>query len=329
MGGYRLTSRVLVTGATGFVGLPLCLTLASTGHQVLALSRRPLAQLDAAGIELHTCTDIATAPLWRPILDGVDTVIHLAGRAHVLNDGAPDSAMRYTHDNVDAAMAIARGAIDCGVKRFVFMSTIKVFGDGPFLEPLRPWQAPAPNDDYGRSKLEAEHALRELAREAAIDMVIVRPPLVYGPGVRANFLRLMNWVERGVPLPLSGVRNQRSLVSVFNLNDLLRHIVERQESCAGTWHVSDGQDCSISQLIRELAAQMSRSARLFPLPPGLLRTAFTLARRKHEYERLCGSLQVDMRETSARLGWRPPLGLQEGLARTVAWYEGHNGSAAG
>ena len=325
-----MTSRVLVTGATGFVGRPLCLTLASAGHQVHALSRRPLAQLDASGIEVHTCTDIATEPLWRPMMDGVDTVIHLAGRAHALRDAAPDSAMRYMHDNVDATLAIARAAIDCGVRRFVFMSTIKVFGDGPFLEPLRPWQTPVANDDYGRSKLQAEIALRELARQAAIDMVIVRPPLVYGPGVRANFLRLMNWVERGVPLPLSGVRNQRSLVSVFNLNDLLRHIVERQESCAGTWHVSDGQDCSISQLIRELAAQMSCAARLFALPPGLLRAAFTLARRKHEYDRLCGSLQVDMSETSARLGWwRPPLGLQEGLARTVAWYEGRNRSAAG
>jgi UDP-glucose 4-epimerase len=263
------------------------------------------------------------------MLDGVDTVIHLAGRAHVVRDAAIDSATRYTHDNIDATIAIARGAIDCGVRRFVFMSTVKVFGDGPFTEPLCPWQTPAPNDSYGRSKLLAEHALKALARQAPIDMVIVRPPLIYGPGVQANFLRLMNCVERGLPLPLAGVRNQRSLVSVFNLNDLLRHLVEREESCAGTWHVCDGQDCSISQLIRELAAQMSRPARLFALPPVLLRTAFTLAGRRLEYDRLCGSLQVDMSETNARLAWHAPFSLREGLARTVTWYEGRSGSSTG
>jgi nucleoside-diphosphate-sugar epimerase len=316
-----LTCRVLVTGASGFVGLPLCLTLARAGHRVRALTRRPLAQFDAAGIEVHTCTDIATVPQWPPILDGVDTVIHLGGRAHLMSDGARDSAMRYRHDNVDATIAIARAAVDSGVRRFVFMSTIKVFGDGPFQEPLAPWHTPRPNDDYGRSKLQAEDALRSLGQSSAIDMDIVRPPLVYGPGVRANFLRLMNWVERGLPLPLAGVRNQRSLVSVFNLNDFLRQVVERKESCAGTWHVSDGQDCSISQLIRDLALQMSRPARLFRLPSVLLRTAFTLAGRKHEYDRLCGSLQVDMNETIARLAWHPPLNRQEGLARTVAWYK--------
>lgn len=316
-----MTCRVLVTGASGFVGLPLCLTLARAGLRVRALTRRPLAQFDAAGIDVHTCADIAAELQWRPMLDGIDTVIHLAGRAHVMADAAADSAKRYQHDNVDATIAIARAAVDSGVRRFVFMSTIKVFGDGPFTEPLRPWRTPTPEDDYGRSKLQAENALRALSQSAAIDMVIVRPPLVYGPGVRANFLRLMNWVDRGLPLPLAGVRNRRSLVSVFNLNDLLRLLAERRESCAGTWHVSDGQDCSISELMREVAALLSRPARLFALPPFMLRAAFTLAGRRREYERLCGSLQVDMSQTNTKLAWRPPLSRQEGLAQTVAWYQ--------
>jgi len=215
---------------------------------------------------------------------------------------------------------LARGAIACGVRRFVFLSSIKVYGDGPFSQPLATTREPAPSDPYGRSKWRAEQALRSLAAESAMDIAIVRPPLVYGPGVRANFLRLLRWVERGVPLPLAAIHNQRSLVGLDNLTDFLVNIATRSAPVAGTWHVADRETCSTAEMIRILATHMQRPVRLFPFPLALLRWGLTLAGRSREYIRLCGSLVVDTQATRDQLHWQPPHSLDDGLARTVAWF---------
>jgi nucleoside-diphosphate-sugar epimerase len=316
-----LNRQILVTGATGFIGRPLCSALARAGLSVRALCRAPRQEFDSPGVAWQCCRDLATVEQWQPILGGIDTIIHLAGRAHVLHEHGNDAEDLYLRDNFTATLALARGAIECGVRRFVFLSSIKVYGDGPFSQPLAANQEPVPSEPYGRSKWRAELALLALAAESSMDIVIVRPPLVYGPGVRANFLRLLRWVERGVPLPLAAVHNQRSLIGLDNLMDFMVSLTLRSESTGGTWHVADREVISTAEMIRILATHMQRPFRLFPFPPALLRWGLTLAGRSLEYTRLCGSLVVDTQTTRDQLRWQPPHSLDDGLARTVAWFK--------
>jgi nucleoside-diphosphate-sugar epimerase len=318
--GVFLTERILVTGAAGFVGHHLCSDLVQAGYQVHALSRLPMVSLSGLGVRVFVVGDIALVRDWTAACAGVDSVVHLSGRAHVLRESAANSSRHYHYNNVEATKCVAHGAIECGVRQFIFMSTVKVFGDGPFNEPLRPSHVPCPSDDYGRSKLEAEQWLFSQAKRGAIEATIVRPPLVYGPGVRGNFLRLMGWVSRGVPLPLARVANKRSLVSVWNLNDLIIRLIARRGAVAGVWHASDGEDCSTSELIEELAYQMGTRARLFAVSPKLLKMTLSLVGRRLEYDRLFGSLQVDVSDTIGKLAWHPPVSMREGLAQTVRWY---------
>ncbi len=315
-----LAHGVLVTGASGFVGRHLCTHLARAGFGVHAVSRRPLPELSKIGVRVFEVDDLATHRDWQDAFAAIDTVIHLAGRAHVLRESAADPTALYHHSNVEATKAVASAAVDWGVRQFIFMSTVKVFGDQPHAGPLRPSQPTVPDDDYGRSKLEAEQWLLSTAQQQGLEVVVVRPPLIYGPEVRANFLRLMSWVERGVPLPLGMLANRRSLVSVWNLNDLLVRLIEKRGAVGGIWHVSDAEDLSTTRLVEEMARNMSRSARLFPVPGILMRFALTIVGRRAEYERLFGSLQLDVADTLARLQWQPPVPAREGLARTVQWY---------
>jgi nucleoside-diphosphate-sugar epimerase len=317
---HHFTGGVLVTGAAGFVGHQLCARLIEDGIRVHAVSRRPVASLSRLGVRVFDVGDVAAFGDWKAAFGGVDTVIHLAGRAHVLRESAADSRSLYFHNNVDATKSIANGAIECGARQFIFMSTVKVFGDRPFAGPLHPSHPTFPTDDYGRSKLEAEEWLLSKGQREGLEIAIVRPPLIYGPEVRANFLRLLGWVERGVPLPLARVANMRSLVNVWNLNDLLVRLMERRGAAGGVWHVSDGEDSSTTRLVEEIARHMSRAPRLFAVPKSLMRWGLTVAGRRPEYERLFGSLQLDVTDTIARLAWRPPVSMREGLARTVRWY---------
>lgn len=309
-------SRVLVTGATGFIGSTLCEQLAAAGYAVRAALQNDRA-VSGCIAEKVIMGDIGSADLGLA-LEGVDAVIHAAARAHVLHDSPANSDL-YIQTNAHGTLRLAEAAAQAGVRRFIFLSSIKVNGE----ETNRAYTAddrPSPQDAYGSSKWLAEKALQEVAARSGMEAVIVRPPLVYGPGVRANFLRLLHWVDHGWPLPLASVRNRRSLVSVWNLCDLLIRTLAHPRAGGGVWMVSDGVDLSTVELIRQLGTAMGRRVRLLPVPVVALRAAAGMLGKAAEVERLCGSLFVDIGHTRRVLGWTPPLPAAEGVARTVGWY---------
>ena len=309
-------SRVLITGANGFVGSQLCDVLARAGYRVRGayrtIDQRPVAEKVVVG-------EIGSRTEWAAALEGVDAVIHTAARVHVLGDD-PANADLYTETNARGTLRLAEAAERAGVGRFIFLSSIKVNGEETRDRPYTRDDQPQPRDPYGESKWLAERQLRELARAGSMEIATVRPPLVYGPGVRANFLRLMSWVDKGIPLPLGGIENRRSLVSVWNLCDLLLHLLKTPSTSAHTWLVSDGEDVSTPELIRRIGRAMGRRTRLLPIPVGALRAVGGLLGRGAEVNRLCGSLVLDTRQTRAELGWEAPTSLDEALARTVKWY---------
>jgi nucleoside-diphosphate-sugar epimerase len=309
------------------LGRHLCEALARHGYLVTALSRRPDAQLDSICSNVEIVPDLAAATDLAVRLSGADAVVHLAGRAHVIGDKGIGATDAYQRNNLLATRILGEASMAAGIGKFVFLSTIKVFGDGPFAAPLAPSRRPEPDDDYGASKLSAEDWLLAPGPARPGKPIIIRPPLIYGPGVRANFLQLMRLVDRGIPLPLAGVQNVRSLVNVWNLCSLIICLIEQRAEVRGIWHVSDGEDCSTAELIREIAASLGTSARLFRLPDWLLSAAMLASGRAHQYRRLIGSLQVDMSQTIERLPWSPSVSRQEGLDRTLRWYRQGRASA--
>jgi nucleoside-diphosphate-sugar epimerase len=310
--------RVLVTGATGFVGQVLCQALAQAGYVVRAGLRTPRNVPDYIR-ETSVVGDLNGSTDWSAALEGVDFVIHAAARAHVLND-SPDNAHQYFATNAEGTQQLALLAARAKVRRFVYLSSVKVNGEETVDHPFTADDVPRPQDPYGRSKLLGEQHLAEVAAATGLQALSVRSPLVYGPGVRANFLRLMSWVDKERPLPLGSVANRRSLVSVWNLCDLLMHGLRHPRAPGRTWMVSDGFDLSTPDLIRALAAAMGRKARLMPVPVQLLKLAGTLVGRQAEVARLCSSLVVDSSPLRAELNWQPPLSFEQGIARTVDWY---------
>jgi nucleoside-diphosphate-sugar epimerase len=299
--------RVLVTGASGFIGLPLCALLARAGIEVVAGVRREsagLAQIGGGAVCRVPIGDIETAPDWSRALAGADSVVHLAARVHVLGT-VPDPAA-FHRVNVEGTMRLAEAAARAGVRRLVFISSVKAEGDG--------------GDPYSHSKAEAERRLDEASKRLGLECVIVRPPLVYGPRVRANFLRLMRLVDSGVPLPLANVANRRSLVFVGNLADALRACVTHPDAPGRTFAVSDGEDVSTPDLVRRIAHALERPVRLFPFPLALLRITAAVAGQSKAIDRLTGDLTVDSSPIRSVLGWRPPHSLEQGLAETAAWY---------
>jgi len=312
---------ILVTGATGFVGSALSSRLALS-EKVRATAR----QWSTAGapnreVELHT-GELSAKQDWGSALEGVTCVIHCAARVHVMREQAVDPLVEFRRVNVEGTMRLARQAAESGVRRLVFVSSIKV--NGEWTEPGTPYRAddhPNPQDPYGMSKCEAEVGLRSLAQETGMEVVIIRPPLVYGPGVKANFLAMLRWLERGVPLPLSRVSdNRRSLVFLGNLVDLIVTCIEHPAAASQTLLVSDDEDLSTAELLRRMGLALGRPVRLFPVPPGLLRLGASLIGRPEIAQRLCGSLQVDISRTKEVLGWRPPFSVDEGLKRTAEAY---------
>lgn len=314
--------RVLVTGATGFVGRELLAALLQRpGMQVRAAVRAAAAPLPAQA-QAQVVGELGTSAAWAQALSGCDAVVHLAARVHLLRARGADSDAEFARVNAAATLELATQALSAGVRQFVFLSSVKVNGERTgHGEAFGGQDPPAPLDAYARSKLAAEQGLRELARESGLELSVVRAPLVYGPGVRANFLRLLHWVERERLLPLGAVRNRRSLVSVWNLCSLLVRLLEQPRASAGdAWMVCDGEDLSTPELVRRLAGAMQRRARLVSVPQRLLRLGAALTGHAAEVARLCDSLVVDSADTCARLNWSAPVSVAEGLRRTAQWY---------
>ena len=303
----------VVTGATGFIGQAVCAGFLKAGWRVRGLARRTPSQ-PLQGIELLSLDLERDDPAL--LLEGADVVIHLAGRAHILEDNSRDPRAAFQSANSDATQRLAQAAVKAGVRRMLFASTAKVHGEESPGRPFTERDAPDPQDDYSRSKWDAEQRLRSILP----DSTILRPPLVYGRGVGANFLRLMKLVERGIPLPLAAVDNRRSMVFVENLADCFLTCATLPAAAGRTFLVSDGEDVSTPQLLRRLGAHMNAPANLWPCPPSLLRFGATLLGKRSEADRLLGSLQID---SSAVLGvgWKRPHSLEEGLERTVLWYK--------
>lgn len=306
---------VLVTGANGFVGQALCPLLESCGWTVRKAVRSPQPGCIAVG-NIGPDTD------WRAALEGVTAVIHLAARVHVLHDTVGDPLTLYRTVNRDSTIHLARQAAQAGVKRLVYLSSIKVNGESTADQPFRPTDPANPQDPYGVSKWEAEQALHRIAAETGLEVVILRPPLVYGPGVKANFLRLLTLVERGIPLPLGAVNNRRSLLYLGNLADAIRCCLEHPAAPGKTYLPSDGAPLSSPALVYAIAASLDKSPRLLPIPPALLKLAGWLTGKSAEVTRLLDSLEIDDPGLRNELGWLPPYTVEQGLAVTAAWYRG-------
>ena len=303
--------KLLVTGATGFVGRRVC----KFAEKIFSV--RPAMRNSGNTADGIAVGDITPKTDWSRALEGVDGVVHLAARVHVMDDSEKDPLVAFRRVNVDGTVNLARQAARAGVKRFVFVSSVKVNGEATFPgQAFTPEDPAAPQDPYAISKQEAEDELHRLAAETGLEVVIIRPPLVYGPGVKANFLRLMKAVYKGFPLPLGLVRNKRSLVAIDNLVDLIITCVKHPAAAGQTFLVSDGQDLSTPELIRKLAYAMGRPARLLPVPPGLLRLGGKVTGKTAEVERLIGSLQVNIGHTCDALEWRPPVSVDEALLET-------------
>lgn len=312
--------RILVTGATGFVGRALVEhVILATPHQVRVALRRA-ATGGRTGCEQALVGEIGGGTDWRAALAGVDVVVHLAARVHVMNESATDPLAEFRRVNVAGTLNLARQAAAVGVGRFVFLSSAKVNGEGGIgHDPYRESDAPAPEDPYGVSKYEAELGLAEIGREMpGLAVVVIRPPLVYGPGVQANFRKLLRAVAQGRLLPFGAVDNRRSLVGVDNLVDFILTCIEHRAAANQTFLVSDGNDLSTPGLIRGLAGAMNRPARLIPVPTSMLTAGATLFGKRHVARRLLGSLQVDISKARSMLAWVPPLSVEEGLRRAVA-----------
>lgn len=301
---------ILVTGASGFVGRSLCRRLDSLDLPYRGASRNPNTGLFPVGA-IDAATD------WGVALEHVDTVIHLAARVHVMEDEAADPLQAFRQANVEGTLNLASQAAQSGAKRFVFVSSVKVHGEGSLLgAPVSEVDLPKPMDPYGQSKFEAEQALLSLGGD--MQVVIVRPPLVYGPEAKANFRALIKVVRAGLPLPFASVRNKRSMVYVENLADFLIVAATHQRAANQAFLISDGHDMSTAELIAGLATAIGRKPRMFPIPPSLLELAARLAGKEALSQRLLGSFQVDISKARDLLGWLPPYSTSEGLAQTMA-----------
>jgi nucleoside-diphosphate-sugar epimerase len=311
--------KVLITGANGFVGAALLREMSSRDNfSVSGTVRRLTGVIDemdvpVAAVELTPQTD------WSAMLSNVDVVVHTAARVHIMNDDASYSFAEFRQINVEGTMSLARQAAAMGVCRFVFISSAKVNGEVTLPgKPFTTEDVPAPRGAYAQSKLDAELALVDLANETGMDIVIIRPPLVYGPGVKGNFATMAWWVKRGLPLPFGSVRNERSMVALENLVDFVLLCADPRQSPGAAnqvFFISDGEDVSTNLLLRKLAHAIGRSSRLLPIPPNLLRYLAVLVGNKSVPERLLDNLQVDISKTRSLLSWKPVVSMDDQLSK--------------
>lgn len=309
-----MSLRVLVTGASGFVGRAFSEECAKRGHEVLVALRT--AQAFDGSVTPIVVGDIADKTDWLQALQGVDAVVHLAARTSVSREDGDDVLRAFRRVNAQATLELARQAVQAGVKRFVFLSSVKVNGElTPPGRAFTPDDEPAPEDAYGISKLEAEKALRDVCSETGMEFVVIRPPLVYGPGVRGNFQAMVRAIRRGIPLPLGAVNNRRSLVALDNLVDLILVCLAHPAAANQVFMAADGEVVSSSDLLRKIAAAYGVPARLLPVPAGLLRLCATVLGKRAAADRLLGSLAVDASKTRDMLGWTPVVSMDEQLKK--------------
>ncbi|GMM91784.1 NAD-dependent epimerase/dehydratase family protein [Qipengyuania sp. MTN3-11] len=310
---------IAITGAGGFVGRHFVAECEARGYPVRPLVRR------ARGPGDTEIGDIAAPPDWAAILAGCDTVIHAAARVHQMEDRSADPLADYRRVNTEATAALAQGAARAGVRRMVFLSSIKVNGESTTRgRPFRADDRPSPEDPYGVSKWEAEQRLAEIAARSGLEVVIVRPPLVYGPGVGANLHRMMRWLSRGLPLPLGAIDNRRSLIGIGNLCDILLTIATARDVAGKTFLVSDGDDVSTTRMLRILRDALGSRSVLLPVPQALLSKTLGVLGGRNLADRLIGDLQISSDATNRHLGWRPPHTVEEGLAQTAAAFVATN-----
>jgi nucleoside-diphosphate-sugar epimerase len=305
--------KVLVTGATGFVGGALCSVLGKNGIVFVPVIRKRLDLFPNAAIvpDINPTTD------WSGVLSGVDTVIHLAARVHMPDNISPLELQAYSIANADSTIALARQCALAAVRRFIFLSSVKVNGETTRIHPFRADDVPNPIDPYGVSKLEAERGLTDIAATTGMELVIIRPPLVYGPNVKANFLQLMTLIKRGIPLPFGNLENRRSLVFIGNLIDLIIRCGNDPRAAGHTFMVSDHYDVSTTQLIQAIASAMHKPSMLFSMPRSVLTLAAAVSGKRTIADRLLGSLQVDIDPTMNSLDWAPPHTFEYGIEATV------------
>lgn len=315
--------RILVTGASGFVGRTMCVSLKERGHRVRAVIRANANPAIAGAHDTFPVEEIGPATDWQYAFEGIETIVHLAGRVHIVRDKAKDPLSEFRKVNVAGTERLALQAAHAGVKRFVFISSVKVNGEETHGNAFSELDQPDPKDSYGISKWEAEQALDRIARQTGLEVVILRPPLVYGPGVKGNFLTMLKALRRGVPLPLGATTNCRSLLYVENLVDALVLCASHPTVAGETFLVSDGEDVSTPQLLRQLGEALGLPARLLPLPTSIVRLGGKVLGKAQELERLLGSLVVDTRKFRNQLGWRPPFSLAQGLEKTGHWFKGN------
>ena len=313
-----MTSRTLITGGQGLVGKALAARALAVGLTV-RVSTRQKSISTASRLEHVQTTDLSSTTDWLPALQEIDAVVHCAARVHVMHDTAADPLTAFRAVNVEGTLNLARQAAAAGVKRFVFISSVKVNGESTSPgQAFTEADAPNPQDAYGQSKHEAELGLRQLASDTGMEVVIIRPPLVYGPGVKANFAALMLAVQKGWPLPLGAVHNQRSLVALDNLVDFIVTCITHPQAGNQTFLVRDEHDLSTTELVRGMAQAAGIPARLLPVPVWALQAGAALLGKGDAVQRLCGNLQVDITKARTLLGWMPPVSVSEGLHRAVA-----------
>ena len=307
--------KILVTGSSGFVGQALCVGLVAQQFDVLAAARSDIV---VPGCKPLIVNNIDAKTEWTSALADVDVVVHLAARVHVMNDTSVDPLAEFRQVNVDGTLNLARQAASAGVKRFIFISSVKVNGEHteagkPFTEDA----VPEPQDAYGISKLEAEQGLLTIAQDTRMEVVIIRPPLIYGAGVKANFASMMRAVKRGIPLPLGAIHNQRSFVYVGNLVSMIMRCVDHPAAANQIFLVSDGHDLSTTELLCGCAEALGVKARLLPVPQKMLEIGAALLGKRAVAQRLCGNLQVDISKARTMFGWTPPFSVADGLKATA------------